>query len=185
MSPGDPMKRNNKDLAAVGALAERVKMDPNPAKLQKRVEGGWSFREGSPQFTATVAHGGGASLLQADMAVPFGGAGLAPDPLQYMLFALAACYSATRVMIASMEGVDLGDVKAVAENAVDATRALGLGERPLGERPLVERVSVRVTVNSRRGRRQARALGAGRARELPFAFTVANAVPLETRIERA
>jgi uncharacterized OsmC-like protein len=174
------MKKNNVNLAAVGALAERAKIDRSVAKLQKRVDGTWSFRDGSPQFSATVAHGDGASVLQADMAVPFGGAGLAPDPLQYMLFGLAACYTATLVMIASMVGVDLGDVKAVAENAVDVSRVFGLGERPL-----VERVSVRVTVNAAvDDARLARWAQAARE-SCPFAFTVANAVPLETRVERA
>jgi uncharacterized OsmC-like protein len=174
------MKKNNVNLAAVGTLAARVKSDPGAAKLQKRVEGTWSFRDGSPQFTATIAHGDRSSLLQADMAVPFGGAGLAPDPLQYMLFGLAACYTATLVMIASMEGVELGDVKAVAENAVDTSRVFGAGDRPL-----VERVSVRVTVNAPvDDARLARWAQAARE-SCPFAFTVANAVPLETRIERA
>ncbi len=42
-----------------------------------------------------------------------------------------------------MEGTDLGEVKATAENAGDASRVFGVGERPL-----VERVSVRVTVNA-------------------------------------
>ena len=69
------MKRNNVNLAAVGALAERAKVDRGAAKLTKRVEGTWSSRDGSPQFSATVAHGDRASFLQADMAVPFGGAG--------------------------------------------------------------------------------------------------------------
>ncbi len=174
------MRKNNVNLAAVGALAERTKMDPSAAKMQKRVEGTWSFREGSPQFTATVAHGDRTSLLQADMAVPFGGAGLAPDPLQYMLFGLAACYTATLVMIASMEGVDLGEVKAIAENAVDASRVFGVGDRPL-----VERVSVRVTVKAPvDDARLARWAQAARE-SCPFAFTVANPVPLETRVERA
>ncbi len=174
------MKKNNVNLAAVGALAERVKMDPSAAKLQKRVEGTWSFREGSPQFTATVAHGDRTSLLQADMPVPFGGAGAAPDPLQYMLFGLAACYTATLVMIASMEGVDLGEVKAIAENAVDASRVFGVGDRPLVERVSV-RVSVKAPVDDARLARWEQA-----AREsCPFAFTIANAVPLETRVDRA
>lgn len=174
------MKKNNVNLAAVAALAERAKMDPTAAKLQKRVEGTWGFRDGSPQFTATIAHGDRTSLLQADMAVPFGGAGLAPDPLQYMLFGLAACYTATLVMIASMEGVDLADVKVVAENAVDASRVFGLGDRPL-----VERVSVRVTVNAPVDEaRLARWTQAARE-SCPFAFTVAHAVPLETRVDRA
>ena len=174
------MKRNNVNLAAVGALVERAKMDPGAAKLQKRVEGAWNFRDGAPQFIATVAHGDSRSTLLADMAVPFGGAGLAPDPLQYMLFGLAACYTATLVMVASMEGVDLGDVKAVAENAVDVSNVFGLGERPL-----MERVSVRVTVNAAvDDARLARWAQAARE-SCPFAFTVANAIPLETRVERA
>jgi uncharacterized OsmC-like protein len=174
------MRKNNVNLAAVGALVERARTDRSAAKLRKRVEGNWSFRDGSPQFTATVAHGDRSSVLHADMAVPFGGAGLAPDPLQYMLFGLAACYTATLVMIASREGVDLGDVRTVAENAVDASRTLGLGTGPL-----VEHVSVRVTVNAAVDDTTL-SRWAQTAREgCPFAFTVANAVPLETRVERA
>lgn len=174
------MKRNNVNLAAVGALAERVKMDPGAAKLQKRVAGTWSLREGSPQFTATVGHGDRTSFLQADMAVPFGGAGIAPDPIQYLLFGLASCYTATLVMIASMEGVDLGDVQAVAENVVDASRIFGAGDRPLVERVAVH-VTVKAPVDDARLARWAQA-----AREsCPFAYTIAHAVPLETRVERA
>lgn len=173
------MKKNNVNLATVGALAERVKADPAAARIQKRVEGAWSLRDGSPQFSATVTHGDRSSTLLADMAAPFGGAGLAPDPLQYMLFGLAACYTATLVMIASMEGVDLGEVKAVAENVVDASRMFGAGDRPLVERVSV-RVAVKAPVDDARLARWAQA-----AREsCPFAFTVANAVPLETRVER-
>lgn len=174
------MKRNNVNLAAVGALAERAKADPGAAKLLKRVEGGWSLRDGSPQFTATVAHGEGASVLAADMAAAFGGAGLAPDPLQYMLFGLAACYTATLVMIASMEGVDLGEVRSVAESAVDVSPVFGLGERPL-----VERVSVRVTVSAAVDDATLARWTEGARGKCPFAFTVANAIPLETRVERA
>ena len=174
------MKRNNVNLAAVGALAERVAREPGAAKLQKRVEGAWSHRDGTPQFTATIAHGTAKTVLHADMAPPFGGGGLAPDPLQYLLFGLAACYTATLVMIASMEGVELGEVGVVAENAVDVTRVFGAGDLPL-----VERVSVRVTVGGAvDDARLARWAQAAREK-CPFAFTVANAIPLETRVERA
>jgi len=48
------MKKNNVNLAAVGTLAERVKSDPGAAKLQKRVEGTWSFRDGSPHSAARL-----------------------------------------------------------------------------------------------------------------------------------
>jgi uncharacterized OsmC-like protein len=174
------MKRNNVNLAAVGALVERARAEPGAVRLQKRVEGSWSHANGTPQFHASIVHGDGSSMLRADMAPAFGGGGLAPDPLQYLLFGLAACYTATLVMIASMEGVDLGEVKTVAENSVNVSRTLGLGDKPL-----VERVSVHVTVSAPVD--EAHLAGWARAaREgCPFAFTVANAVPLETTVERA
>lgn len=173
------MKKNNVNLGAVGALLDRARTDPGAARLQKRVEGSWSLRDGNPQFRASVAHGDGASLLQADMAPAFGGGGLAPDPLQYLLFGLAACYTATLVMIASTEGVDLGEVRAVAENTVDVSRTLGLGDKPL-----VERVSVRVTVSAPVDDARLAAWAKAAREGCPFAFTVANAVPLETLVER-
>jgi uncharacterized OsmC-like protein len=174
------MKKNNVDLAAVAALAERTKADPTAAKMQKRVEGTWSFADGPPQFTATITHASRSTTLHADMAPPFGGGGLAPDPLQYMLFGLAACYTATLVMLASMEGVELRDVRTVAESSVDASRVFDVGARPLVERVAV-RVGVQAGVDDATLARWTQA-----AREkCPFAFTVANAVPLETRVERA
>jgi uncharacterized OsmC-like protein len=177
---GAIVKKNNVNVAAVGALAERARTEPGAVRLQKRVEGSWSHRDGTPQFSASVPHGGGVSVLRADMAPPFGGGGLAPDPLQYLLFGLAACYTATLVMIASLEGVDLGEVRTIAENSVDVSRTLGLGDRPL-----VERVAVRVTVSAPVDDARLAAWAKAAREGCPFAFTVANAVPLETVVERA
>jgi uncharacterized OsmC-like protein len=174
------MKLNNVNLATLGALASRAQTEPAAVRMQKRVAGAWSANEGTPQFSATIAHGTAETVLRADMAPPFGGGGLAPDPLQYMLFGLAACYTATVVMLASMEGVTLADVKAVAENAADAGRIFGLGDRPL-----VERVSVRVTVRADVDDATLARWTLAAREKCPFAFTVANAVPLETRVERA
>jgi uncharacterized OsmC-like protein len=174
------MKMNNVNLATIGALAERAKADPAAVRMQKRVEGSWSSQDGTPQFSATLAHGASQTVLRADMAPPFGGGGLAPDPLQYMLFGLTACYTATLVTIASMEGVELADVKASAELAADAARVFDLADRPLVERVSV-RVSLRADVDDATLARWAETA----RQKCPFAFTVANAVPLETRIERA
>lgn len=170
---------NNVNLAAVGALAERAKADPLAVRLLKRVEGSWSLRDGTPQFSASVAHGAGGTALVADMAPPFGGGGLAPDPLQYLLFGLAACYTATLVLIASGEGVELQGVHTVAEMAVNAARTFGLGNGAL-----VEKVSVRVTVSAPVD--DARLAGWAKAatEACPFAFTVANPIPLVTSVVR-
>jgi hypothetical protein len=75
------VKKNNVNLAAVGALVERARTEPGAVRLQKRVEGSWSFKDGTPQFGAIVPHGTGASVLQADMAPAFGGGGLAAGRL--------------------------------------------------------------------------------------------------------
>lgn len=174
------MKLNNVNLATMGALAERAQTDPAAVKMQKRVEGAWSSSDGTPQFSAKLTHGASETTLRADMAPPFGGGGLAPDPLQYMLFGLAACYTATFVIIASMEGVALADVKSVAELSADAARVFDLGDRPL-----VERVSVRVSVRADIDDATLARWAETAKQKCPFAFTVANAVPLETRVERA
>lgn len=174
------MKLNNVDLAAVAALAERAKQDPAVLRMEKRVEGTWSSSSGTPQFSATVSHGSTQTVLRADMAQAFGGGALAPDPLQYLLFGLAACYSATLVMLASMEGVTLEGLRATAENSVDSGRVFGFGERPL-----VSRVSVRVTVGAAVDDATLARWEQAAREKCPFAFTVANAVPLETRVERA
>ncbi len=174
------MKKNNVDLGSIGAMLERLKAEPAAAILQKRVAGAWSAGEGAPQFSATIAHAAGETTLRADMAPAFGGAGLAPDPVQYMMFGLAACYTATVVMLATMEGAELAGVRAVAEGVVDAAPTFDLGGGPL-----VPRVAVRVELEtSADDAALARWAAAARAK-CPFAFTIANAVPLETRVVRA
>ena len=173
------MKRNNIDLSVLGGILQRAKSDPAVLKLQKRVEGTWSFAEGAPAFSATMAHGDRKSVLHADVAPPFGGAGLAPDPLQYMLFGLGACYAATLVTVASMEGIDIAEVKVVAENRVDVSHVFGIAEKPLMEQVSVT-VKVKASVDDATLGRWQQA-----AREkCPFAFTIANAIPLETKVER-
>lgn len=173
------MKRNNVNLYAIATLADRLRADPAAVRVQRRVEGTWHLDDGSPQFTATVAHGEHASVLQGDLAASFGGSGLAPDPLQYMLFGLAACYTATVVTIASTEGVDLRAVHAVAENSVDVSRVFGIGDGPL-----VDRVSVRVAVSGAADDAQLARWAAAARERCPFAFTIAHAIALETRVER-
>lgn len=173
------MKMNNLDLSVLAGVLERAKSDPGVLKLHKRVEGTWSFAQGSPAFSATIGHGQGRSVLHADIAPAFGGAGLAPDPLQYLLFGLGACYAATVVTVAALEGVELFEVSVVAENHVDVSHVFGIAEKPL-----MERVSVTVKVKAEvddptLGRWQKAA-----REKCPFAFTIIHAVPLETRVER-
>jgi len=50
------------------------------------------------------------------------------------LYGLAACFAGTFMSLAAADGVVLRSLRVVAENQVDLTRPMGLGDRPLVER---------------------------------------------------
>lgn len=173
------MKMNNLDLGVLAGVLERGQSDPTAFKMHKRVEGTWSFAEGTPAYTASMTHGDRATELSVDIAPGFGGGGLAPDPLQYLLTGLGACYAATVVTVASMEGVELTELTVVAEQDVDVARVYEMGDGPLMEQITVA-VKVATDVDDATLARWQQA-----ARDkCPFAFTIINAVPLTTVVER-
>ncbi len=174
------MSPNNIDLDVLAGALHAGQQDPSTLKLHKRVEGAWNFTPGAPAFTATMAHGAHESTLHVDVAPKFGGAGLAPDPLQYMLLGLGSCYAATVVTIAALDGVEITDLRVIAQSDADVS-----GVYDITENPLMERVSVTLRVTAdvdddtlNRWQQTARD-------KCPFAYTIMNAVPLETHIERA
>ncbi len=137
------MGRNNVNTGAVGKFLEEAKADPGVARKAKRVEGEWVFEEGKAQFRATLTFKGGERVVETDFAPFMGGGGLAPDPVQYCLYGLAACYAGTFVSIATMEGVELRKVRVAAENKLNLSRTLGLSQDPI-----VEGVSFTLSVES-------------------------------------
>lgn len=173
------MKKNNLDLGVLAGVMERGQSDTSVFTMHKRVEGIWSFAEGTPAYTASMTHGDRTTELSVDIAPGFGGGGLAPDPLQYLLTGLGACYAATVVTVASMEGVDLTELTVVAEQDVDVARVYDMGDGPLMKQITVT-VKVATDVDDdtlARWQQVARD-------KCPFAFTIINAVPLHTTVER-
>ena len=136
------MKLNNINLDKAGAFVEEVKKDRSKAIKVKRIEGSWDFRERKPQFISTLEHANGATVVEADGPPFMGGSGIKPDPVQYCLFGLAACFAQTFASIAAEKGVELKELKVAAENKVNLSRALGLGNDPI-----VERVKLLVEVS--------------------------------------
>ncbi len=128
------MKLNNINLDKAGAFVEEVKKDKSKAIKVKKVEGSWNFEEGDPQFASTLEHASGTTIIEADAPPFLGGSGLKPDPVQYCLFGLAACFAQTFASIAAEKGVELKKLKVAAENKVNLSRALGLGNEPIVER---------------------------------------------------
>ncbi|MBI2233250.1 MAG: OsmC family protein [Candidatus Aenigmarchaeota archaeon] len=136
----DDMKLNNVDMNKAGAFLEEVKADRNKAIKIKRVEGEWNFS--GVQFAATLEHATGKTIVEADGPPIMGGSGLKPDPVQYCLFGLAACFAQTFASIAAEKGIELKRLKVSAENKVNLSRSLGIGDEPI-----VENVKLFVTAS--------------------------------------
>jgi uncharacterized OsmC-like protein len=171
------MGLNNINTEAAGKFMEEAKNDPLVAKKSKRVEGEWVFEEGQPQFKATLAFNEGERVLESDFAPFMGGMGLAPDPIQYCLYGLAACYAATFVSIAAMEGIALQGVKIAVENKVDLTRALGLSSNPI-----VEGVEVTLTVKADVPRERLESIEALARDRCPGVYCLVNPIQLTTSL---
>ena len=140
---GWKMKINNVNLEKAGAFVEEVKQDKKKALKVKRVEGTWNLESGKVQFTSTLEHPNGRTIVEADGPPFMGGSGIKPDPVQYCLFGLAACYAQTFASIAAEKGIELKKLKVAAENKVNLSGALGLGNEPI-----VEKVKLSVEVLS-------------------------------------
>ena len=132
------MKLNNVNLEKATAFAEEVKKDKNKALKVKRIEGNWNLEDGKVQFAAALEHPQGSTVIEADGPPFMGGSGVKPDPVQYCLFGLAACYAQTFASIAAEKGIKLKQLKVAAENKVNLSRALGLSDEPIVEKVILE-----------------------------------------------
>lgn len=133
MPAGDSMGFNVNTQAMQDFVAQ-VRKDPAAARKHKQVEGAWNFAEGQPQFQAEVEYAKGKAQLRAEMPPFAGGWGTSPDPIQYCLYGMAACYATTFVASAAEQGVALAKVRVRAENDLDLRKQVGLGKDPIIQR---------------------------------------------------
>lgn len=127
------MKLNNINLDKAKVFFDEVMADKNKAIKVKRVEGSWNFNEGKPQFTSTLEHANRTTVVEADGPSFMGGSGIKPDPVQYCMFGLVACFAQTFASIAAEKGIELKKLKVSAENKINLIKALGLGDEPIVE----------------------------------------------------
>ncbi len=168
---------NNVNTAAMKAFFEKVKANPEAARMSKRVEGEWVFTEGAPQFRARLAFKQGEQVVETDLPPPMGGHGLAPDPVQYCLYGLASCYAGTFMTIATMEGVELRELRVQIENKIDLSQTLGLSQNPI-----IEGVEISLTARSDAPREKLEKIEALAKERCPGVYCVTHAIPFTTRL---
>lgn len=168
---------NNVNVVAMQETVEAMKKDPTQAKKVKQVGGQWIFQEGEPQFRAEVEFPKGKEILQADFPPFLGGGGLKPDPIQYCLYGLAACFAGIFAAVAAMEGVDLKKLSVVAESKLDFSRVFGLTDNPP-----VEGIELTVTVSSDAAPEKIQEIERLARERCPGVYCITNPIPLKTKL---
>src|SRR3989338_8833543 len=173
------MKINNVNLEKAAAFVEEDKKDKSKAIKVKKVEGSWNFIEGKPQFASALEHASGTTITEADAPPFIGGSGIKPDPVQYCLFGLAACFAQTFASIAAEKGIELKKLKVAAENKVNLSRALGLGNEPI-----VERVKLSVDVLSEADESRLKEIEELAKERCPGVYCLTNPIKLDIEVTK-
>jgi len=168
---------NHMNLDGMKTFMEEVKQDLSKAKKSKKVECSWNFDEGKPQIESRAQHPKGETILRSDFAPFMGGEGLAPDPIQYCLFGLAACFAATFMATATMMGIKIDDLRVSAENFTDLSKTLGLTNNPI-----VEKAKIFIAVKSNAKEEKLRELERLAHERCPGVYCLVNPIPLETEL---
>jgi uncharacterized OsmC-like protein len=171
------MAMNHINLEAVKSFAEEVKQDPAKSKKVKKVECSWNFDEKKPQMESKLQHPKGETALHSDFAPFMGGSGSAPDPIQYCLFGLAACFAGTFMSTATVMGIRIRGLRVSAENSLDFGKTIGLTKNPI-----TEKVRIVAEVKSDASKGQLKEVENLARERCPGVFCLVNPIPLELEL---
>jgi len=119
---------NNVNMKEMENFVELISKDPSQAKKNKKITGKWVFDEGKPQFASTIEFNKGKVMLNCELPPFAGGYGTSPDPIQYCLYGLAACFAVTFAASAAKEGINLSKLEVTAENWMDLRKQMGVSK---------------------------------------------------------
>ena len=171
------MAMNNINLEEMKSFVEEVKQDLAKSKRIKKVECSWNFDERKPQIESKLQYTKGETAVHSDLAPFMGGTGSAPDPIQYCLFGLAACFAGTFMSTATMMGIKIENLKVSAENSLDFSKTIGLTKNPI-----TEKVKIVTMVKSDANKEQLKELEKLSRERCPGVYCLVNPIPLELEL---
>lgn len=104
----------NVDIDAVREFTEKAKKDKSLIEISSEL----AFPQGTEK-------------INIDNAPFMGGKGRAPNPVQYCLLGMAACFLGTFATIAGELGLEIDELGAEAETNVNLSKPLGIGDEPI------------------------------------------------------
>jgi uncharacterized OsmC-like protein len=133
---------------------------------------------GETQFRANLTFENGSITLFTDQPTPSGGKGNAPNPVQYCVFSMIACYATTFVTIATMKGVKIDSLKVRGYSKVNMKSVLEIEEGPV-----VEEVGITLEFISPAPMEVLEEIKKLADQKCPAAYTVSHAVPFRSEIK--
>ncbi len=158
-------------------FVQELKANPSAGKKHKTVTGEWSFQDGTPQFLTTLEYPEGAASVAAELPPFAGGWGASPDPIQYCLFGLAACFAVTFAATATTEGVHLRRLRVTAENWMNLQKQMGVSQEDI-----IERVRFTIDADADVPREQMEELLRLTEERCPGTECVTRSIPFEARL---
>jgi uncharacterized OsmC-like protein len=178
--------RNGVDAEKMFATLDLIKAQPELAKFQFRATNRW-IDEAHNRSTIKGFYGAGAEdstrieefQLNAGEPAILLGSNSGPNPVEYLLHALAACLTTSIVYVATARKVELGSVESTLTGELDARGAFGLDDEP---RNGFERITVSFRVTGDAPEEKLREV-VERARERSAVYDmVTNGVPVALEV---
>lgn len=168
---------NNVNAEQMEKFVAEVRKDPAVAKKIKKVTGAWNFDEGKPQFSSELEFAKGKVKLNVELPSFAGGWGTSPDPIQYCLYGLAACFAVTFAAVATAEGVQLKKLEVTAENNMDLRKQMGVSKDNI-----IEKVKLSVLAEGGTRKQLEKILQLSEER-CPGSECVKRSIPLELELQ--
>ena len=159
---------NEVNLAAIGALVEKIRQEPQAAKTHWKAEVRWNGGFRSEARSRDLAP------LPSDEPTGLGGGDTAPNPVEQVLAALGNCLAVGYAANASVAGIEIKSLTIELEGDIDMHAFLGLGQGNAG----YESIRAKVDLQSNATPEQLKELHEKVVGSSPVGHTLARAVPV-------
>lgn len=176
---------NGVDVERLKETVKAVHEDPRLARFLFRARNKWLGR-GRNRSTIKEFYGAGREdttrtapfVLENDEPEILLGEDQAPNPVEYLLHALAGCVTTSMVFHAASRGIEIESVESSLEGDIDIQGFLGLSDQaPRGYKTIRVRLRVKTDASPEKL--------AELVRYSPVYNTIVNPVPIELTIEKA
>lgn len=163
---------NDVDVTAVANLVERIQQSPADAQTTWRAEVQWTGGFRSESHVRDFAP------IPSDEPPVLGGTNSAPNPVEQLLGALGSCLAVGYAANASVQGIEITDLRIELEGDVDLRTFLGLADANAG----YEGLRVKVHLDADAPPEQIQALHARVVGTSPVGHTLSRAVPVAVEL---